>query len=242
MLAEAAASRFVESLYRMARTSVITVPATAQHQQGARDRVALEVGDRAGRPGARARGEGGADGLPEVGEQGVGVGAARAGVAQDDDDQDGEADADDARQALAGEGGRADGEDHQGAEPPQAEHAAGQRAEPDGGPAAVRGAGARADGEHRRAQVAAHAPADEQVEQGQATAVVGGRGHDFLGAQNPLLARTPGAPARGRPAPGAPRGAGRAVADWAARAAGGRRGPLGRRVLRGPGRGAHGAG
>ncbi len=63
-----------------------------------------------------------------------------------------------------------------------------QRAQPDQRPAGVGGAGAGADAEDRRDQVAAHAPADHQVERGEPLGVPLGERHHVLDDDRPPLA------------------------------------------------------
>lgn len=159
-------------------------------------KYAIERATQVPAPGGRA----GPIARQKSGSIGSGKAPCGARVARDHDDQHGQADADDAGECLQGESGHADREDDQGAESGQGPHAArecaehrsdddraadpardrvqrhdsgaDERALPVGGP------GARADRQDRSAEVAADAPAHDQVEGRQAVEVLrGGRGH-----------------------------------------------------------------
>lgn len=188
---------------RIDSSRVSTVPATAQAEStssGPVTALPLKYAIERATQVAGAGWQGGADRSPEVRQHRQREGAARARVARDHDDEDGQADADDAGERLQGERDHADREDDQGAQACQRPHAARERAEhrADDDRAAdaardrvqrhhrgtdhralpVGGLGARADRQDRGAEVAADAPAHDQVERGEAVEVVrGGRGH-----------------------------------------------------------------
>ncbi|SFN84542.1 hypothetical protein SAMN04487980_103458 [Streptomyces sp. cf124] len=165
-------------------------------------------------PGGQCR----ADRRPERWEQRRRQGAARARVARDHHQQDGHADTGDPEDALERQRGRADREDHQGPQPPQRRQAPRQGAEDGPGddraaesaedreqregaeaddPAPeVGGPCARAHRQCRGAQIAAHAPAHDQIEGREPVGVPDvGRGHvhrSYRAALGPFQRRDEG--------------------------------------------------